>query len=202
MSRFDDEPHFNPSEDPKRPLHESRLARAGVTIVVFGGLVHLLGLFPQLINLDLNSGIGILQLFVVLVGIGIWTVGGYLYAYATRHRERALRLRQDIGLRLGMTGYVFCLAAGMADVLGIGSHSPDVVRPFLGNWQRLGLTIGMATIVFGILLYAGRYNPPDTTVTSDDLLPGTDETDGPPLASDDPDAAESGSEPPPWVGPA
>ena len=148
-----------PPPDPNTPPHESRLARLGVTVLVFGMVVFIIGAFPQLINLELTSGIGILQIMVMLVGIFFLTFGGYIYAYATRQRGRPPRLRERIGLRLMLTGYLFCGAAGLADVLGFGSHSGPETPPFLGPVQGIAMLVGLVVIIIGIALYAGRYSP-------------------------------------------
>lgn len=137
----------------------SQLARAGVAGVVFGFTIFLIGIFPVIVNLDLNPGVGILQLITILFGIGVMALGGYTYAYATRHRATAPRLREKIGLRLMGTGYLICAVSGLADVLGIGSHNIPHRLPYFGLWQSIGLVSGLIVIVIGVLLYAQRYSP-------------------------------------------
>jgi hypothetical protein len=141
----------------ERDLSHSRLARAGVTAVVFGFFVFFVGLFPQIINFDITPGIGILQVFIALIGITAMTLGAYLYTYATRHRALPRRLREEIGLRLMATGLVIAYAAGLADVLGIGSHpATPLTRPFLGEWQATGVALGVFTIAAGVVLFSQR----------------------------------------------
>ena len=142
-------------------IHElSQFARISVAIVVFGFTVFLIGMFPVIVNLDLNPGVGILQLVIILLGIGIMTLGGYAYAYETRHKSMPRRLRETIGLRLMATGYVICAVSGLADVLGIGSHNiPAGGLPYFGLWQSIGLISGLILIAIGVLLYAQRYSP-------------------------------------------
>ena len=137
----------------------SQFARISVATVVFGFTVFLIGMFPVIVNLDLNPGVGILQLVVILLGIGIMTIGGYGYAYETRHRSMPQRLREEIGLRLMATGYVICAVSGLADVLGIGSHNIPSGLPYFGPWQSVGLISGLILIAIGVLLYAQRYSP-------------------------------------------
>ncbi|MBI3761614.1 MAG: hypothetical protein HY260_07095 [Chloroflexi bacterium] len=138
-------------------FHLGRLARAGVAIIVFGFFVFVIGIFPSLINLDITPGIGIFQIFVALVGITFMTLGAYVYMYTTRHPEAPRRLRHGIGLRLMATGLVFAYAAGLADVLGIGSHpATPLTRPYFGEWQAAGVVLGVILIVAGILLYSQR----------------------------------------------
>jgi hypothetical protein len=137
----------------------SRLAKLGVACVVFGFTAFLIGIVPAMVNLDLTSGIGVFQLATILFGIGLMTIGGYMYAYATRHRSMPHRLREDIGLRLMATGYVICAVSGLSDVLGIGTHNLPNNMPYLGLWQSVGLVFGLLVIAFGVLLYAQRYSP-------------------------------------------
>lgn len=140
-----------------RGVKPSRMARAGVAAIVFGFFVFLIGIFPSLINLDITPGIGIFQVFVGLVGITFMTLGAYLYTYATRHRALPGRLREGIGLRLIATGLVLAYVSGLADVLGIGSHAATpVTRPYFGEWQAGGVTLGVLIIASGILLYGQR----------------------------------------------
>ena len=144
-----------PVPAPAPDLGRSRLARLGVAIIVAGFFVFILGLFPELINLGITPGIGLLQISLFLLGIAIMTLGAYTYAYATRHRARPRRLREDIGVRLMATGLVVAIATGFADVLGIGSHF-GAERPLLGPLQAIGIFLGVAIIGIGILMYSRR----------------------------------------------
>lgn len=136
-------------------LGQSRLARFGVALIVFGFFVFIIGLFPDLIRLGLTPGIGLLQIGLFLLGVSIMTLGGYIYAYATRHRAMPRRLREEVGVRLMATGLVVALATGFADKLGIGSHF-GAERPLLGPLQALGIFLGICVIGVGIILYARR----------------------------------------------
>ncbi len=143
---------------PARPtptLSTSRLARFGVATVVFGFMLFVIGIFPDLIRLSLTPGIGLLQIGIFLFGTTVMTAGAYIYAYATRHRAMPRRLREDVGLRLMATGQVVAYATGFADVLGIGSHF-GAERPLLGLLQSAGIALGFAVTVAGIFLYARR----------------------------------------------
>jgi hypothetical protein len=144
-----------PPASPPPNLSTSRLARAGVGIVIFGLLVFVIGVFPDLIRLGLTPGIGLLQITGLLLGTSIMTLGAYVYAYATRHRSQPRRLREDIGLRLMATGLVIAYATGYADVLGIGSHY-GADRPLLGLLQASGIALGLFVTLVGLVLYARR----------------------------------------------
>jgi hypothetical protein len=134
-------------------LRQSRLARAGVATVVGGFFIFVIGVFPDLIQLGLTPGIGIIQIFTFLLGISLMTLGAYMHAYATRHRALAPRLREEVGVRLMATGVVVAWACGLADVLGFGSHFGGL-EPFLfGPLQAEGVGLGVLITVGGILFY-------------------------------------------------
>ena len=132
----------------------SRLARLGVALIVAGFFVFLVGTFPDIIRLNLTPGFGAAQIITFLAGIGLMTLGGSVYMYATRQRDRAHRLRHEVGLRLIATGYVLCCVAAIADLIGIGSHNFPETEPFFGWWQSAGVLLGVFIIVFGLFLYA------------------------------------------------
>jgi hypothetical protein len=134
-------------------LRQSRLSRAGVATVIFGFFVFLIGVFPDLIQLGLTPGIGIFQIFTFMTGLSLMTLGGYIYAYATRHRAMPRRLREDVGVRLMATGLVVAWACGFADVLGFGSHF-GAEQPLFGVLQAAGVALGVGITVFGIFLYS------------------------------------------------
>jgi len=136
---------------PNIPLN--RLAQAAVVLVAVGFVVFGLGLFPGLLGLDVTPGIGLLQIAVFLSGLTLMTLGSYIYLYATRHRGRPTRLRQDIGVRLMATGVIIAYATGFADVLGIGSQY-GAERPLFGPLQVAGVALSMLIIVVGIFLYS------------------------------------------------
>lgn len=139
-----------------RDLGGSRLARVGVALVVFGFFLFLIGIFPDLVQLDMTpTYTGILQIAMFIVGISVMTLGGYTYAYATRHRDAPPRLREDIGVRLMATGLVVCYTTGFADILGIGSNYGNE-RPLFGLLQASGVALGVFIIVAGIVLYSRR----------------------------------------------
>jgi hypothetical protein len=136
------------------PPNLSRLARFGVALIVAGFFTFVIGIFPDIIRLNLTPGIGVIQILVFLAGIGIMTLGGYIYTYATRQRARQRRLRHEVGVRLVATGYVFCVVSATADLIGIGSHNLPDGAPYFGLWQSGGVLIGVLVIVFGLFLYA------------------------------------------------
>jgi hypothetical protein len=133
----------------------NRLAQAAVAIVAAGFVTFVIGLFPRLIQLDVTPGVGLVQISVFLIGLALMTLGSYIYLYATRHRARPARLREDIGVRLMATGVIIACASGFADVLGIGTHY-GVEQPLFGPLQAASVALSMFIIVFGIFLYSHK----------------------------------------------
>ena len=136
------------------PIELSRLARFGVALIVAGFFIFVIGIFPDIIRLNITPGFGVLQIITFLFGIGLMTLGGYVYTYATRRRDRERRLRHEVGVRLIATGYVLCIVSAIADVIGIGSHNIPEGAPYFGLWQSGGVLLGVLVIVFGLFLYA------------------------------------------------
>jgi hypothetical protein len=72
-------------------------------------------------------------------------------------------LGQDIGIRLTLTGLLMSAAAGLADVLGFGSHpSTPASRPLLGQLQAIGFIAGILLASSGVIVYVlfGPSPPP------------------------------------------
>jgi MFS family permease len=134
-------------------FENGRLPRAAIALIVAGFFIFVIGIFPDIVRLNLTPGFGLIQIFAFLFGIGLMTLGGYVYAYATRLRARERRLRHDIGVRLIASGYVLCCVSALADILGIGSHNIPDSLPVFGLWQSTGVLAGVLVIVFGLFLY-------------------------------------------------
>lgn len=136
-------------------MGRSWLARFGAGLVGASLVIFVLGVWPELFRADITPGMGIIQIFVMLLGLAGMTLGAYVYLYATRHRALPRRLREDIGERLMATGLVVAFSTGLADVIGIGSNFGQE-RPLFGPVQAYGVAGGIILIVIGILLYAQR----------------------------------------------
>jgi hypothetical protein len=124
--------------------------RLGISLTFLGLLVFLLGAEPALFGLDRSPVIGFVQIAVFLVGLAIICLGGYV-TLATLWNGQQLSIAADIGLRLVSTGYVICVASGMADVFGFGSQ-PWPKIPYFGRLQAIGVVTGEAVIAIGFLL--------------------------------------------------
>ncbi len=115
-----------------------------ITIGALGIVIALIGLFPGIIGLETTAGIGVLQVLVILLGFSVLFTGAYLFARQAFYAGMKSTLAQDIGLRLTLTGLLIAAAAGLADVLGFGSHpSSSATRPLLGHLQAVGFISGI-----------------------------------------------------------
>jgi hypothetical protein len=109
-----------------------------------------LGAEPSLFGLDRSPVIGFVQLAVMLIGLGVICLGGYI-SLSSLWNEGGKSIPADIGQRLVATGYVIAVAAGMADIFGFGSQEWPVVPKF-GYWQAIGVLIGEGVIGLGFVL--------------------------------------------------
>jgi hypothetical protein len=122
-------------------------------LLVTGILLCLIALGADYLGLDLTPGFGVVQMFELLLGVTCLTIAGFSYIFGQRHNVPR-SLQADIGIRLGLTGLVFCYVAGFSDVIGIGTHvEPRFERPFVGPWQMGGIILGILSISVGLLLY-------------------------------------------------
>lgn len=131
------------------PLHRVRI-RFSLYGIGLGFLVFLLGARPSMFGLDRSPVVGFVQIAVMLIGLAIISLCGYIAVHAL-WRGQTSSITADIGWRLVSTGYVIALFSGMADVFGIGSHPLPGV-PFFGVWQARGMEIGIGFIAIGFIM--------------------------------------------------
>jgi len=125
--------------------------KTGIIITIVGLIIFMIGIRPDLLGLDRSKVIGFVQIGVMLAGLGIISLGGYLSLIALWHK-RTLSIAAEIGVRLMGTGLVIAILAGMADVFGLGSYPVRQVVPYFGIWQARGVQIGEAFIAIGMLM--------------------------------------------------
>ena len=130
--------------------YSKRRVRVGLTTTLLGFIIFLIGVRPAIFGLDRSPVIGFVQLAVMLVGLAMICIGGYLSMMAL-WKDQTPSIAADIGLRLVATGYVIAVFAGMADMFGIGSHALPMI-PYFGDWQARGVEIGQLVIGFGFIL--------------------------------------------------
>lgn len=124
--------------------------RMSIIITLIGLFVFTVGAKPALFGWDLSPVVGFVQIVVFLIGLAIICVGGYLGMHALWWGlERTIF--SDIGPRLVATGYIFSVFSGLADIVGMGSHSfPQI--PYFGPWQATGVLIGQGIIALGFVM--------------------------------------------------
>ena len=136
-------------EIPLPPLQRVRI-RFALFIALFGFVLFLVGAQPGLFYLDRSPVVGFVQIAVMLFGLAIICIGGYVAIHSLWRRQPPSILA-DIGLRLVSTGYVVAFFSGFADIFGIGSHPLPGV-PLFGVWQARGMEIGLAIIGIGFVI--------------------------------------------------
>lgn len=150
----------------------TRFAQVGIAIGALGVVLALMGLFPGMTGVEPTAGIGIVQVSMLLIGYALLTIGAIIYVKFTFYLQVSANLWQQIGIRLAMTGLLFASLAGMADILGFGSHvrgeGGDI---FFGQWQAVGLLASFGLSSLGVLLYALVGEPVLPDDYGDETLP-------------------------------
>lgn len=136
---------------PNRVIYPINRIRFGIIITIVGLLIFLIGIRPEILGLDRSPVIGFVQIGVMLVGLAIICLGGYLSLIALWYK-RTLSLAAEIGMRLISTGLIIAVMAGMADVFGLGSHPIRYGVPYFGIWQARGVQVGEGLIAIGLLM--------------------------------------------------
>lgn len=138
----------------------SRFGQVGIAFSALGIMVALMGLFPGVTGVEETAGIGVVQVFMLLTGYAFMTFGGLIYAKYTFYLNATSNLAQQIGIRLMLTGLLFAAIAGLADILGFGSHLRTEVSDILfGNLQGIGIITCLTISASGVLIYAVSGNP-------------------------------------------
>ncbi|HPR34755.1 MAG TPA: hypothetical protein PKY64_03705 [Anaerolineaceae bacterium] len=138
----------NPKKAIKAGTFPKFQVRAGLTGLLLGFLILLIGLRPDLFGWDRGQNIGFVQIIVILLGIGLMTLSatGVLIAFWNGGPKS---LRADFGTRIIATGYVICAFTALADAFGFGTNPLPYV--LLGTLQSRGVIIGILVICVGLL---------------------------------------------------
>jgi hypothetical protein len=156
----------NKTEFNQFPLRRIQL---GLILAVGGFLILMVGTRPDLFLLDRSPVLGFVQVAVMLVGLAVISVGGYI-CLGGLWKGHAPSIAAELGARIISTGYIITLFAGLADIFGLGSHPYPEFIPYFGVWQARGVQIGEGLIAIGLLLmlpysryaiFHSRQNPPE-----------------------------------------
>jgi heme/copper-type cytochrome/quinol oxidase subunit 1 len=151
-----------------------RYSQVSITIGTLGVVITLIGLFPGIAGLETTEGVGVLQVLIILLGFTLLFTGAYIFAKQMFFSGLPSTLAQDIGVRLTMSGLLFSAAAGLADVLGFGSHAPTATeRPLLGDWQAVAFIGGFLIASSGIVIFV-LFGPEHPESSSEDTTQATD----------------------------
>ncbi|GAB1469507.1 hypothetical protein MASR2M66_03830 [Chloroflexota bacterium] len=124
--------------------------RLSIGITLIGLFIFTVGAKPNLFGWDRSPVVGFVQILVFLLGLAFICLGGYLGLH-TLWWGLERTIAADIGSRLVATGFVFSVFAGLADIIGMGSHAfPQI--PYFGPWQAAGVLIGQGIIALGFVM--------------------------------------------------
>lgn len=138
----------------------ARFAQVGIAIGALGIILAFMGLFPGVTGVEATPGIGIVQVFMLLSGYGMLVMGALIYVKYTFYMGIASNLAQQIGIRLALTGLLFASLAGLADILGFGSHMREAGGDiFFGQLQAFGILGSFTISSIGVLLYSMTGEP-------------------------------------------
>lgn len=132
------------------------IAHISILIGTLGIVLALIGLFPSITGIEPKAGIGVLQIILIILGLTLLVIAALVFVKISFYHSVGRNLAQDIAMRLSLTGLLMSGAAGLADVLGFGSHSPGMEEnlPYLGPWQALGMALGFTIASVGVLIFA------------------------------------------------
>ncbi len=131
-----------------------RFAQVGIALGALGAMICFMGLFPGVTGAEPTAGIGLVQVAMVLLGYALLILGALTYLKFTFFLNVPATLPQQIGTRLALTGMLFAGLAGMADILGFGTHIRDEQGLlFFGRLQMIGILASFALSSLGVLVY-------------------------------------------------
>jgi len=133
----------------RRNYYQLRI-RFGFVFVFLGLIIFLMGENPENFGMDRSPVIGFGQIGVFLVWLAMISPGGFI-SFNTLWNGKQKSIVADIGFRLVSTGFVIAVAAGLADIFGLGNH-PFPQVPVFGPWQAAGVIIGEVIIAIGFLM--------------------------------------------------
>jgi hypothetical protein len=137
----------------------SHRVQTGLGLTLLGMCLFTLGARPGFFGLDRSPVVGFVQITVFEIGLAIICAGGYI-SLGAFWRYRKSTVLSGFGARFIITGFVIAFFAGMADIIGIGSHRLPLL--FYGPLQTLGVLLGQGLSAFGFLMLIPlSSNPPN-----------------------------------------
>lgn len=137
-----------------------RFGQVGIAFCALGIMTALMGLFPTITGIEETRGIGIVQVFMLLLGYALMAMGGLIYAKFTFYLRVESTLVQQVGVRLMLTGLLFAAISGLSDILGFGSHiRSDTTDIFFGGLQAIGTITSLTISSLGVLIYTVSGQP-------------------------------------------
>jgi hypothetical protein len=121
-------------------------------IDIAGLAVFLFGMHPDWFGFDRSHVIGYLHVILFLFGLTLIVLSTYALLRLRRPHGQAVTLREEIGIRLAATGYVFSVLSSAADFIGLGSN-PLPNTPIFGIVQSSGFVLSILLILIGVILY-------------------------------------------------
>lgn len=140
----------SPSDFSAQELPSRTRVRFGLVTALIGFSVLVIGAKPGWFGWDNSSAVGFVQIFAMLLGLGVLTLGGFISLLAL-WKGTSRTIAADIGMRLVSTGYVIAIFAAMADLFGMGTETGTDIMHF-GLLQARGIVIGEIVIAIGFLL--------------------------------------------------
>lgn len=138
-------------ETKQKPVNGKLTKRVGSVLTLLGLTIFLLGADPELFGMDRSPVIGFVQVIVFSFGLVILTLGGSI-SLNSLWPPGQRSILADIGLRLVWTGLVVAIAAGMADLFGLGTRPLTESLTYFGYWQARGVLLGEIIILIGFIL--------------------------------------------------
>lgn len=127
------------------------LRRFGIGLTLLGLFLFVFGAEPGFFGLDRSEAVGFVQISVFTFGLFLLCLGGS-FSLSSLWSDNWQSISADIGLRLAWTGFVIAMAAGMADIFGLGTRPIATSTTFFGYWQARGVLIGQIVIGVGFLM--------------------------------------------------
>ena len=133
-----------------------KIIQLSILVASLGLVTCFMGLYPGITGAEPQTGIGVLQIFTIVVGMALIISGAVLFVKIHFYSHLSANLTQQIALRLSFTGLLISAAAGFSDLLGYGSNppgGPDEI-PVLGPYQAAGMIFGYFIAALGVLIFA------------------------------------------------